>query len=178
MQHVSCRKYMPALLINSYLSSMYVLTLLLDSTRVWCGHALLDLFCWTLIDFCHWLKMCFFSLSSSSPIHSIRLIFFLCFFTLCKHSLSRVVWKCQRHHGRWVGHTYFILSDTCSILCQPPRLCLVPARKRHEKLTMCTLLKYHVQSQRSDKWNPKIDSVALWLCDLFGVFFIVVLFVM
>lgn len=132
----------------------------------------------------HWLifvigwKCVFFSLSSSSSVQSTvsDWFFFLCFFTLCKHSLSRVVWKCQRHHGRWVGHTYFILSDTCSILCQPPRLCLVPARKRHEKLTMCTLLKYHVQSQRSDKWNPKIDSVALWLCDLFGVFLIVVLF--
>lgn len=124
---------------------------------------LLDLYDWRQIDFCQWLKKrnIFFPLLLPSPNHSSGLIFFFLslLFTLCKHSLSGVFWKCQRHHGRWVGHTYFILSDTCSILCQPLRLCLVPARRRHEKLTMCTLPKYHVQSRRPDKRRPKIDFI-------------------
>lgn len=111
--------------------------------------------------FFQWLKKKHFSLLLLSPNHSSSLIFFFFLFTLCKHSLSRVFWKCQRHHGRWVGHTYFILSDTCSILCQPPRLCLVPVRRRHEKLTVCTLPKYHVQSHRPNKWNPKIDFISM-----------------
>lgn len=153
---------MPALLIHSCLSLTYIFTWFLDCTSVWGGHALLHLFYSTPIDFFSMVKKRnIFPSYSSLQITVAHWFIFFFLFTLCKHSLSRVFWKCQRHHGRWVGHTYFILSDTCSILCQPPRLCLVPVRRRHEKLTVCTLPKYHVQSHRPDKWNHKIDFISM-----------------